>query len=78
MIIGCVILIYYTDTFQKGQNNNVNLPRDIGSMGRDMNSIERSTALWTGCIWLRIGASVGCFDNGDELSDSFKCGGFLE
>jgi hypothetical protein len=60
------------------ENNNENLPRDIESMGRDMNSIERSTAMWTGSVWLRIGANVGCFEYGDELSDSLKCGGFLE
>ena len=63
---------------ERTEKNNENLPRDIGSMCRDLNSIERSTAMATGCIWLGIGPVVGCFEYGDELSDYLKCGGFLE
>jgi len=74
----CDIEILYRYFPQGTDNNNENLPRNIWSMGRDMNSIERSTAMWTGCIGLRLGASVGCFEYVDELSDFLKCGGDLE
>jgi hypothetical protein len=33
---------------------------------------------WIGLIWLRIGSSGGCCENGDEISGSIKCGKLLD
>lgn len=74
----CDFEILYRYFPEENDNIKDSLPRNIGSIGRDKNSVRRSTAMWTGCIGLRIESSVGCFEYVDELTYSFKCGGFLE
>jgi hypothetical protein len=57
------------------------LLEDLGIDGRIYNNqidLKDVGRVWTGLVWLGIGTRAGCCEHGNELSDSIKCGEFLD
>jgi hypothetical protein len=62
MTVGYMTLRFYNDTFQKWLRITTETSLgNIGCIGRDLDNIERSTVVWTGRIWFRIGGKCGLF-----------------